>query len=77
VVVTVEPGIYLIDSLLRAAREDKRGARIDWAVVEELHRSAGSASRITWWPRAARRRTSPGRVRAAGRLAGLRGFDPD
>lgn len=41
VVVTVEPGIYLIDSLLRAAREDKRGARIDWAVVEELHPFGG------------------------------------
>jgi Xaa-Pro dipeptidase len=36
VVVTVEPGIYLIDSLLRAARGDSRGAHIDWAVVEEL-----------------------------------------
>jgi Xaa-Pro dipeptidase len=41
VVVTVEPGIYLIDSLLRAAREDKRGSRIDWAVVEELHPFGG------------------------------------
>ena len=41
VVVTVEPGIYLIDSLLRAARDDKRGARIDWAVVEELHPFGG------------------------------------
>ena len=36
VVVTVEPGIYLIDSLLRAAREDRRSGHIDWAVVEEL-----------------------------------------
>jgi Xaa-Pro dipeptidase len=36
VVVTVEPGIYLIDSLLAAARADERGAHIDWAVVEEL-----------------------------------------
>ena len=36
VVVTVEPGIYLIDSLLEAAREDERRAHIDWAVVEEL-----------------------------------------
>jgi Xaa-Pro dipeptidase len=36
VVVTVEPGIYLIDSLLAAARADERRAHIDWAVVEEL-----------------------------------------
>jgi Xaa-Pro dipeptidase len=36
VVVTVEPGIYLIDSLLQAAREDGRGAHIDWTVVEAL-----------------------------------------
>jgi Xaa-Pro dipeptidase len=36
VVVTVEPGIYLIDSLLSAAHADARRAHIDWAVVEEL-----------------------------------------
>ena len=36
VVVTVEPGIYLIDSLLAAAHADARRAHIDWAVVEEL-----------------------------------------
>jgi Xaa-Pro dipeptidase len=36
VVVTVEPGIYLIDSLLKAAREDQRREHIDWAVVEAL-----------------------------------------
>ena len=36
VVVTVEPGIYLIDSLLAAAHADSRRAYIDWAVVEEL-----------------------------------------
>jgi Xaa-Pro dipeptidase len=36
VVVTVEPGIYLIDSLLKTAREDKRGRHIDWNVVEQL-----------------------------------------
>jgi Xaa-Pro dipeptidase len=41
VVVTVEPGIYLIDSLLKAARGDGRGAHIDWAVVEELHPFGG------------------------------------
>jgi Xaa-Pro dipeptidase len=36
VVVTVEPGIYLIDSLLAAAHADSRRAHIDWGVVEEL-----------------------------------------
>jgi Xaa-Pro dipeptidase len=36
VVVTVEPGIYLIDSLLAAAHADSRRAHIDWTVVEEL-----------------------------------------
>jgi Xaa-Pro dipeptidase len=36
VVVTVEPGIYLIDSLLAAARADSRRAHIDWAMVDEL-----------------------------------------
>jgi Xaa-Pro dipeptidase len=36
VVVTVEPGIYLIDSLLAAAHADSRRAHINWAVVEEL-----------------------------------------
>jgi Xaa-Pro dipeptidase len=36
VVVTVEPGIYLIDSLLAAAHADSRRAHIDWQVVEEL-----------------------------------------
>ena len=36
VVVTVEPGIYLIESLLAAAHADSRRPHIDWAVVEEL-----------------------------------------
>ncbi len=36
VVVTVEPGIYFIESLLAAAHADARRAHIDWAVVEEL-----------------------------------------
>lgn len=41
VVVTVEPGIYLIDSLLRAAREDARREHIDWAMVEVLRPYGG------------------------------------
>jgi Xaa-Pro dipeptidase len=36
VVVTVEPGIYFIESLLAAAHADERRAHIDWAVVDEL-----------------------------------------
>jgi len=36
VVVTIEPGIYLIDSLLAAAHQDARRPHIDWTVVEEL-----------------------------------------
>jgi Xaa-Pro dipeptidase len=36
VVVTVEPGIYFIESLLAAAHADTRRAHIDWTVVEEL-----------------------------------------
>ncbi len=36
VVVTVEPGIYFIDSLLAAAHKDARRSHIDWSVVEQL-----------------------------------------
>ncbi len=36
VVVTLEPGIYLIESLLAAAHADQRRTHIDWDVVEEL-----------------------------------------
>jgi Xaa-Pro dipeptidase len=36
VVVTVEPGLYFIDSLLAAANADARRTHIDWSVVEEL-----------------------------------------
>lgn len=41
VVVTVEPGIYLIDSLLSAAYADSRRPQIDWTVVEELRPFGG------------------------------------
>ena len=36
VVVTIEPGIYFIDSLLAAAHSGEKRELIDWAVVEEL-----------------------------------------
>ncbi len=36
VVVTVEPGVYFIDSLLAAAHAGDKRELIDWAVVEEL-----------------------------------------
>jgi Xaa-Pro dipeptidase len=41
VVVTVEPGIYFIESLLAAAHADERRAHIDWAVVDELRPFGG------------------------------------
>ena len=41
VVVTVEPGIYFIDSLLAAAHADSRREHIDWALVEELRPFGG------------------------------------
>ncbi len=36
VVVTVEPGLYFIESLLEAARADERRAHINWPMVEAL-----------------------------------------
>ena len=41
VVVTVEPGIYFIDSLLGAAHADERRSHINWEVVEELRPYGG------------------------------------
>lgn len=41
VVVTVEPGVYWIDSLLKAAAADARRDLIDWTVVEELRPYGG------------------------------------
>lgn len=41
VVVTVEPGIYFIDSLLKGAHADARRADIDWARVEALRPFGG------------------------------------
>ena len=41
VVVTVEPGIYFIDTLLARAKSDARRAHIDWALVEALHPFGG------------------------------------
>lgn len=41
VVVTVEPGIYFIDTLLAAAHDSAKRALIDWSVVEELRPFGG------------------------------------
>jgi Xaa-Pro dipeptidase len=41
VVVTVEPGIYFIDSLLARAQADVRRAHIDWALIEALRPCGG------------------------------------
>jgi Xaa-Pro dipeptidase len=41
VVVTVEPGLYFIDSLLAAAHGDARRSQIDWALVERLRPFGG------------------------------------
>ncbi|HVC00672.1 MAG TPA: Xaa-Pro dipeptidase [Steroidobacteraceae bacterium] len=41
VVVTVEPGIYFIDTLLAAARGDTRADAIDWPTVEALRPYGG------------------------------------
>jgi Xaa-Pro dipeptidase len=40
-VVTIEPGIYFIDSLLEAARADGRGRAIDWKRVAALRSFGG------------------------------------
>jgi Xaa-Pro dipeptidase len=40
-VVTMEPGIYLIDQLLEAARADERASRINWTRVGQLARFGG------------------------------------
>jgi Xaa-Pro dipeptidase len=40
-VVTIEPGIYFIDSLLEAARADGRGRAIDWKRVAALRPFGG------------------------------------
>ena len=41
VVVTIEPGIYVIDLLLKTARNDKRRDLIDWTQVEALRPYGG------------------------------------
>jgi Xaa-Pro dipeptidase len=40
-VVTMEPGLYFIDQLLEQARGDHRGAKIDWARVEQFRPFGG------------------------------------
>ncbi len=41
VVVTVEPGLYFIDTLLAAAHDGPKREFIDWSVVEELRPCGG------------------------------------
>jgi Xaa-Pro dipeptidase len=41
VVVTIEPGIYFIDSVLSAAHADQRREHIDWSVVDALRPYGG------------------------------------
>ena len=41
VVVTIEPGVYFIDSLLAAAHADERRGHIDWSVVDALRPYGG------------------------------------
>jgi Xaa-Pro dipeptidase len=40
-VVTMEPGLYFIDQLLEQARADRRGAKINWARVEQFKKFGG------------------------------------
>ncbi len=40
-VVTVEPGIYFIDSLLERARNSSQAAAIDWPRVEAFRKFGG------------------------------------
>ena len=40
-VVTMEPGLYFIDQLLDQARGDHRGAKIDWARIEQFRPFGG------------------------------------
>ncbi len=40
-VVTMEPGLYFIDQLLESAKGDHRGAKINWARVEQFRPFGG------------------------------------
>lgn len=40
-VVTIEPGLYFIPTLLRRLRESPQAAQVDWAAVERLSRYGG------------------------------------
>jgi Xaa-Pro dipeptidase len=40
-VLTIEPGLYFIDSLLEKLRAGKLGARVDWSLIERLRPCGG------------------------------------
>ena len=40
-VVTMEPGLYFIDTLLEQARADARGTRINWARIDQFRKFGG------------------------------------
>ena len=40
-VVTIEPGLYFIDSLLARLRKSRAGRRVNWRKLASLHRYGG------------------------------------
>ena len=40
-VLTIEPGIYIIDSLLDGLKQDKRQAQINWDTIDQLRPFGG------------------------------------
>jgi Xaa-Pro dipeptidase len=40
-VVTIEPGVYFIDSLLSGARDSKHSANVDWTRIDALKPCGG------------------------------------
>jgi hypothetical protein len=48
-VLTIEPGIYFIESLLAPWREGQFSKHFNWQKIEALNRSAVFVSKTTWW----------------------------